>query len=43
VVKGGVAGAMVDGRLRSGVNGSGALATFGRSEMSIKLRASQRG
>jgi hypothetical protein len=32
-----VADAMVDGRLRSGVNGGALLATFGRSELSIKL------
>jgi hypothetical protein len=32
------AAAMVDARLRSGVNGAGAFATLGRSELSIKLR-----
>jgi hypothetical protein len=37
VVKAGAAGAMVDGGLRSGVNGGALLATFGRSELSIKL------
>lgn len=30
--------AMVDGRLRSGVNGAGANATLGRSDLSMKLR-----
>ena len=32
------AAAMVDGRLRSGVNGAGEIATSGRSELPIKLR-----
>ena len=38
VVKAGEPAAMVDGGLRSGVNGRGAVATFVRSELSIKLR-----
>jgi hypothetical protein len=37
VVKGGAARAMVDGRLRSGVNSGALLATFARSKLSIKL------
>jgi len=38
VVKAEAVAAMVDGGLRSGVNGVGAAATFGRNALSIKLR-----
>ena len=38
MVKGRARPAMVDARLRSGVNGARIVATLGRSEFSIKLR-----